>query len=463
MGILLLLGGGNFACKEQEKPQHVFLIFVDDLRPELGCYGNAYISSPSLDALAQDALLFEAAYANIPVCGASRASLLSGMRPTRKRFAASDSRLEVDAPEALSLPAYLKAKGYKTLSMGKVFHHQDDSDTSWYQPPYRGPKLCSKDYVLQANIEESAHNPRQRASAFERIDTTDEAYLDGKLAHYALRQLEGMADSDTPVFMAVGFWKPHLPFVAPKSYWDMYDPQALPFPQNYFTPEGAPEASLHAYGELRSYTDIPNDKELPLDSALARQLIHGYYACVSYVDAQIGKFLQGLKDQGLYESSTIVVVGDHGWFLGEHTLWCKHANYRDALRTSLLIKFPENQFTGSTDLPVELVELYPSILDIVGIAPPPHLHASSFVPDLQPQQKSAEKELYCRFREGETILQGPFAYTEYVNEEGGVYGRMLYDHRTDPHENRNIIKEADTSLVATLSSKLRAYRNQYAN
>ena len=463
--IMLMLMMGMWACQpaknEINKPSRVFLIYVDDLRPELGCYGNPWVESPHLDRLAKDALVFNRAYANVPVCGASRASMLSGMRPSRQRFLEASTRVEEDAPGAITLPAYLKQKGYVTLSMGKVFHHKNDCDTSWSHPPYRGPKQCNKDYALQVNIDIDNHNPRRRAGAFEIADTTDEAYLDGKLAQYAISQLDSAYSQDTSLFMAVGFYKPHLPFTAPKRYWDLYDPTTLPFPHNYYVPKAAPASSMTNYGELRSYTDIP-DGDAPLDSVTVQKLIHGYYACVSYTDAQVGKFIQSLKDRDLYESSTIVVVGDHGWFLGEHTLWCKHANYRAALRTALMIKFPQNTHRGHSDLPVELVELYPSLVEIVGLEAPAHLQANSFLPYLEDATLGSEsKEVYCRFQDGETLIQGSLAFTEYVNDSGEVYARMLYEHQADPQENHNVAELVEPSLVNSLSQKLTNYRKRY--
>ena len=456
----------GLACQPQASetdqavsPPRVFLIMVDDLRPTLGCYGTPMVQSPQIDALAEDALVFDRAYANVPVCGASRASLLSGLRPSRQRFVSYSSQVETDAPDAVTLPAYLKANGYQTFSMGKVFHHADDSKAGWSEPPYRGPKATNKDYVRQENIDRAKSHPRKRAVSFEAIDTTDEAYLDGKLAAYARQKLDDPRLQDQPLFMALGFYKPHLPFNAPQQYWDLYDRAALPFPANYHPPQGAPQASLHQFDELRSYTDIPDDQE-PLDSALARQNIHGYYACVSYTDAQVGKFIQGLKEKGWYDNSLIILAGDHGWFLGEHSLWAKHANYRDALRTALMVKLPQNEKKGLSQLPVELVELYPTLLDIVGLTPPSHLHAQSFLPLLDGAHE-AGKEVYCRYQEGETLIQGPYAYTEYVDDAEQVYARMLYDHRTDPGENHNVVESSEATLVKGFSKKLQTYRDAY--
>lgn len=451
---VLIFGSCQVSKDEVVKKPNVFLIYVDDLRPELGAYGNQSIISPNIDALGADAVIFNNAYANIPVCGASRASMLTGIMPNRNRFVGYLGNAQQEAPDAVTIPAFLKNQGYRTHSLGKVFHDDTDSEYAWSEKPYRGPKKSNKDYALQINIDVDNKNPKRRSGAFEMADTVDEAYLDGKLALKAIEMLRNKQHPDSSLFMAVGFWKPHLPFTPPKKYWDMYDRSKLPFPTNYFVPENAPEGSTHQFAELRSYTDIPNDS-LPLDTALVRKLIHGYYASVTYTDRQIGKLINELKEQNLYDESIIILVGDHGWFLGEHTMWCKHANFKNALRTTLMIKFPKNARKGMTDLPVSLIELYPSIVEMLGLDAPDHLDAESFLESLKENTTSYKnKEIYCRYQDGETLLKGKYAYTEYYNDAGEMYGNMLYDHSTDPDENKNIVDEVDPTLVAQLSNSL---------
>lgn len=442
--------------KEVKKQPNVVLIYVDDLRPELGAYGIEGIKSPSIDAFAKDALVFNNAYATVPVCGASRASMLSGIIPNRNRFVDYDARTDTETPEAVVLPGFLKANGYQALSIGKVFHNSNDNAQAWSEKPFKALKFTDKDYASNKNIALAEANPRNRAGAFEMIDTTDEAYLDGKLAKYAMERLQETRDSS--LFMAVGFHKPHLPFTAPKKYWEMYDREAIPFPSNYYIPKNAPEKSIHNFGELRSYTDIPDGKEL-LDSALVKKLVHGYYACVSYTDAQIGKFINQLKAQNLYDDAIIILVGDHGWFLGEHTMWSKHANYEKALRSAFMIKFPKSEKKGYTDLPIGLVELYPTLAEILGLEVPSHVQSESFLSLLDDPQAVNTKEVYCRFKDGETILKGKYAYTEYYNKEGDMYGNMLYNHEIDPQENVNIVSDVDPAIVTGLSADLMKYIN----
>ncbi|MEP3575561.1 MAG: sulfatase [Ekhidna sp.] len=461
--VFLVVPSLAFSCSKEsveEKP-HIFLIYVDDLRPEIGAYGNEIVQTPHLDALGEDALIFNKAYANIPVCGASRASMLTGLMPNRTRFMGYLGNAEEEVPDATTIPAFLKQNGYRTLSFGKVFHTLTDSEHVWSEPPYRGPKKSNKDYVLQENIDEDNTNGLRRAGFFEIPDTTDDAYLDGKIPLVAIPKLKESLEMDSSLFIALGFWKPHLPFNAPKQYWDLYDPVELPYPINHFTPQNAPEESLHQFDELRSYTNIPNDS-IPLDSAVVRKLIHGYYAATSYMDAQVGKFIKALKEEGIYDESLILLVGDHGWFLGEHTLWCKHANYRNALRTALMVKFPGNERKGMTQLPVGLVELYPTLADLLDAQAPDNLHAESLLPWLDKDESNyMEKEVYCRYGDGETLIKGGFAYTEYYTNEGTLTGKMLYDHSNDLAENVNVVHEVDDATVADLSESLLRHINRY--
>jgi iduronate 2-sulfatase len=457
---ILLLALTLISCQQEKKP-NIFLIYVDDLRPELGAYGNDFVKSPRIDALSRDALVFNKAYATIPVCGASRASMLSGIMPNRNRFVGYMGNAQKEVPEAITLPMHLKNSGYRTLSLGKVFHTKSDNELAWSEKPYRGPSKTGKDYVTKSNIDISEENPRNRASHYEMADTTDEAYLDGKLALKAIGELNTSLQIDSSLFLAVGFWKPHLPFTPPKKYWDLYDPATLPYPTNYFVPENAPDQSIHNFGELRSYTDIPDGTE-PLDSALVLKLIHGYYASISYVDQQIGKFIHELKDQGIYDESVIILVGDHGWFLGEHTMWSKHANYKDALRTTLMIKFPKSTRKGYTDLPVGLVEIYPTLMEMVGLTIPEHVQSESFLALLDGSLEAFDqKEVYCRFEDGETLIKGKYAYTEYYNDEGEKYASMLYDHEMDAAENNNIVDEVDSEVVDRLSESLSNHMVKY--
>lgn len=289
--LLLVVVGCAPATKEKsaaEKPKNVLFIAIDDLRPELGCYGQSQIKSPNIDKLADEGMRFDRAYCQVPVCGASRASLLSGIRPTRQRFVTFYSKVEDEVPGAVTLPEHFKNNGYHTISLGKIFHHGDDSEESWSEPEWR-PDWRSYVTDEAEAVMNKPDNVTQwgwrKGPTFEAGEVHDTAYSDGKTTVRALEALRRMKAEEKPFFLAVGFYKPHLPFTAPKKYWDLYDPASIELADNPYPPENVPEAAMHNFIELRDgYAGIP--EKGPLSEELSRNLIHGYYACISYIDAQ---------------------------------------------------------------------------------------------------------------------------------------------------------------------------------
>jgi arylsulfatase A-like enzyme len=265
--------------------------------------------------------------------------------------------------------------------------------------------------------------------------------------------LQYLQNSGEPFFLAVGFYKPHLPFNAPIKYWDLYDPEEIHLPENYFFPEDAPDAARFNWGELRNYHGIPKKGPVPDSNAL--KLIHGYYACVSYVDAQIGKVLDALEGLGLADNTIIVLWGDHGWFLGEHGFWSKHCNFKRAAHSPLIIKVPWKDSGKKSEALVEFVDIYPTLCELSGLSLPYHLQGESFVPLLDDPEQPWKEAIFFR-RSGETVITETHAYTEWINyETGEVWARMLYDHRIDPEENINVAELPENKkLVESLHNKL---------
>jgi len=437
-----------------ERP-NVLFIAVDDLRPELACYGAEHIHSPNIDRLARRGVLFERAYCMVPTCGASRASLLTGIRPTRKRFVSYQTWAEKDAAGITTLNTHFKQNGYNTHSLGKIFHHPSDNAAGWSAPAWR-PRTKSW-YQLPENRALHAKRQRQagrkRGPAWESADVPDNAYADGLLADRAIADLAQLKSQDRPFFLAVGFFKPHLPFIAPKKYWDLYDHSTIQLPDNYEVPQGAPAESIHTSGELRSYAGIP--AKGPVSDEAARNLIHGYYACVSYTDAQIGRLLEELDRLELTANTIVVLWGDHGWNLGEHTLWCKHSCYETSMQIPLIIQASGiaggQKRTGLT----ESIDVYPSLCELAGLPLPEHLQGSSLVALMKDSQADAKTAAVGRFHNGDTIRTDTFRFTEYTNPQGKRIARMLYDHAADPHENTNIAEEdAAVDRVQALSAAL---------
>lgn len=287
--------------KEVLKPNILF-IAVDDLRPELKTYGVDHIKSPNMDLLAEQGVQFNRAYCNFASCGASRASVLTGLRPTRNRFVSFNTKKDIDAPEAVSLPLIFKKNGYKTISNGKVYHHMMDDKMAWDE--IWRPQSTALNYALKNNIE-LAQREGLRGPAYEKADVPDSIYRDGKIALKGISDLKKLKKENQPFFLALGFVKPHLPFNAPSKYWDLYEPKNISLPGNFVQPPSTPKKAFHTSGELRKYHDIPSKGHF--SDELSLQLIHGYYAAVSYVDAQIGKVLNSLERLGLTNNTVVVL------------------------------------------------------------------------------------------------------------------------------------------------------------
>ena len=442
----------------QQKP-NVLFIAVDDLRPELGCYGQSHIQSPNIDKLAETGLTFNRSYCNIPVCGASRASILSGIRPNRNRFLNYSCRQDVDVPGVVSLPMHFKNNGFYTVSLGKVYHHSNDGKGSWSEKPWApsGEWKGWQAYVLPEShrqIEPRNNGNGINGPSFEWPDGPDHIYPDGLIAEEAVRRLRNFKTTDQPFFLAVGFLKPHLPFNAPKKYWEMYDFDKIRLPDYMKKPLNAPDECMHNFGELRNYTDVPDQGEL--DEDFMRKLIHGYYACVSYTDAQIGKVLDELERLGLDEKTIVVLWGDHGWHLGEHGLWCKHCNFEKVLRTPLVLRAPNKEKGIKTDALVEYVDVYPSLCELAGLSKPFHLQGRSFVPLAKNPELPWKDAVYSRWIRGETIITPTHTYTEWFDDKSGeMTANMLYNLEEDPDETVDVSgKGNNRDLVRNLSQKL---------
>lgn len=437
------------------KPNILFIV-VDDLRPQLGCYGEEQMISPNIDRLASSGVLFTRATCQVPVCGASRASLLTGMRPTPQRFIDFSAWAEKDAPGKVDLPGWLKQHGYQTYSMGKVYQHPEDHQASWTQ---LGSPLITRPAFADYHLEES--KPPEGlmkwsdGAAYECADAPEETYFQYQLADAAIARLQAMKQDGQPAFLAVGFTKPHLPFVAPKKYWDLYDREQLKLAPNPFRPQNAPSMAMHTFGELRNYRGIPRGTD-PIPDDLALTLIHGYYACVSYTDAMIGRVLDELDRLNMRENTIIVLWGDHGWQLGEHGLWCKHALFDTSLNAPLLVSAPGYTSRGHRSALVEFVDVYPTLCELAGLPLPNHLEGSSMVPLLRDPNRDWKTAAFARYHLGDTIRTDRYSYSEW-KKDGVIVARMLYDHENDPMENVNLAEDPKyAGRVSSLSRQLAA-------
>jgi len=445
------------------KKQNILFISIDDFRPKISSYGETKMITPNIDKLASEGLQFNNAYTNIAVCGASRASIMTGIRPSEKRFNDFSTRASVDTPDAIPLNQIFKENGYETISYGKIYHHKDDFQEYWTEKDGGQIQSDFQDPISIARIENAERGEYgKKQPTFEYPDVDDYAYNDGKITKRAINKLKALKNENKSFFMAIGYVSPHLPFIQPKKYWDMYDHDAIKLADNSFQPKNSPDIAIeaqHNSAEMRkNYLDIPENGQL--DDSLARNLIHGYYASVTYMDALIGELIKELDDLGLRENTTIVFWSDHGYFLGEHGFWCKHSTFEEAVKIPFIISSPSHIKNKTTTSFTELVDVYPTLCDIANIKAPSYLQGESLIPVLENPSTILKTEVYTRYKQGEAVIDKDFSYTEFY--EGEKYlGNMLYDNLNDYKQNTDISKLSSNKLVVKkYKEKLKVMREK---
>jgi iduronate 2-sulfatase len=439
---------------------NVLFIGVDDLRPQLASYGCSQMKTPNIDRLAEIGLQFNRAYVQQAVCAASRASLLTGCRPdtTGVDMPMLPWFISDFLPSHPDIQTFMHSRGYYTRTLGKVHHAPAKF------PSFRN--LTEVHYVPEARFYALAEHQQagtrkewtRPAPAWEMADLPDDVYMDGQVAAAAIATIRRAVDQDKPFFIAPGFEKPHLPFSCPKRYWDLYTPDDIKLPEvDHAGPDVPPWAISHA--EIGFYAGIEDPADIPEE--VARRLIHGYYACVSFVDAQIGKLLDELESRGLMDNTVIVLWGDHGWHLGDHGTWCKHSNFERATRSPLIVRAPGMPTAGrQCDALVEYVDIFPTVLDMCGFEVPDYVEGVSLTPLLEKEDRPWKKAAFSQYPRGEvegySIRTASHRYTEWRDRRTGeVRGRELYDHDRDPLEATNVVAaEAYRGVVERLAAQL---------
>ncbi len=491
-GVLVISGCSGSGTPDRP---NILFIAVDDLRPELGCYGDEQVISPNIDKLAGAGVIFESAYCQSAVCNPSRASLLTGLRPDAIRVWDLKTDFRDNAPDVITLPQHFKNNGYHTAAIGKIYHNTIPDPLSWSEP-----KLHIKGYpfdpdaVYRDSVNVAALNNRKqeiiaagnetrhidrigewylKATATECVDIPDNAYYDGAQTDVAIKKIDSLASGDRPFFFAIGYYRPHLPFNAPKKYWDLYDRDAISLAENDYLPENAPLMAINNLRELRGYTDFKQVKhpgEGKMSETEARLLKHGYLASVSYIDAQIGRLIAQLERSGILENTIIVLWGDHGWKLGEHNSWCKMTNYEIDTRVPLIISAPGIQYRNiRCRALVEFVDVYPTLCELSGLDIPDSLEGISMVPLMNNPGRPWKKAVFSQFlREGiwiapdgipymgYSIRTDRYRYVRWINQETGTLAaEELYDHSIDPDENYNIAGQVENrGLISELAGAL---------
>lgn len=463
--------------------KNILFIAVDDLRPELGCYGATYMKTPNIDKLAREGMLFENAYCQQAVCAPSRNSIMTGLRPDAMNIYDLGTFFRTTVPDVVTLPQQFKNKGYTSEAVGKIYHAghgNKDDELSWSVPSwnYKDEVNNLKRIKRGDTVKLESDFPRIHGKnlPYYRSDAPEAQMTDAIIARIATARIREL--KDRPFFMAVGFKNPHLPFVAPKKYWDLYDRNDIEIPERT-GPGGASEYALARWsGELNKYHGITAYKKkgyLPDD--LSRNLIHGYYAAVSMIDAQIGRLLDTLDELGLRENTIVVLWGDHGWKLGEYGTWAKHSNTELDTRAPLIISAPgfsKGEKTGSL---AELVDVYPTLCELSGIEQPDHLQGESLVPVLTDPENSVKKVAMSQYPRGKhlqndetkreimgySITDGRYRFTRWQSYKNPktILDKELYDHTqgridinnlTRSKEHRSIVERMEKLLDETLEN-----------
>lgn len=464
--------GGWWGNAWSQEKYNVLFLMVDDLRPQLGCYGDSIVKTPHIDQLAATGTVFNRAYCQMALCSPTRSSLLTGLRPDDIQVYDLTTHFREHAPDVVTLPQLFKNNGWYSQGLYKIFHlipsepkafGNMNDPISWSTPLWvpsksvYGPK---GEKIRQQELAELAKTGKQmgygtipRGYALEAPDIPDGELADGETAEQAVKTLNALKDE--PFFLAVGFYKPHLPFIAPKKYWDLYDRETLPLPDNQYAPEGAPKfAQASRYGQIQMYKDYKSLRGADdLTVPQQRELLHGYLACISYIDAQIGMILDELDRLKLRDKTIIVFLGDHGFQMGEHDTWAsKHTNYETSTRAPLIVAKPKQKAPGVvSNRFVEFVDIYPTLADLCGLEAPASLRGESFAPLLDGADSRWTKDYalsqYPKRADGERVIGRSirterYRLVEWQFADSDRTVNELYDHTYDPDENHNVAVQA---------------------
>ncbi len=525
LSIVLVFGSlfFNDATAQQKAKPNILFIAIDDLKPILGCYGNTLIKTPNIDRLAKMGTVFMSNYVQQAVCGPTRASLMTGKRPDYTKVWDLKTKMRDINPTILSLPQYFITQGYTTQGIGKVYDvrcvDKDIDKPSWSVPYYKTDKkyfpadmgepaldryqLPATKALVATYMKLALDSGKTKAAATdfvqtkikpstENADLPDNAYIDGANMLQAKNILAQLSKSSEPFFLAVGISKPHLPFIAPKKYWDMYKREDMPVAAFQDQTKNAVAVAYHNAGELRGYTDIPpltsfTDQKpfgltLPVDKQ--KELIHGYYAAVSYTDANVGKLLDALDSLGLTKNTIIVLWGDHGWHLGDHNLWCKHTNFEEATRAPLIIAAPGVK-PSKTNSQSEHIDIFPTLCELAGLAVPSVLDGKSLMPLMKNPAASVKEFSVSQYPRsnvtaenerlgyadanamGYSIRTKQYRYTIWMNNgfrstqpfnKDWIIGIELYDYKKDPLEKVNVANEKKYATVSKdMNGKMMAF------
>ncbi len=445
---LILTGLWIFSFQLYAERPNILIIAVDDLRPELNCYGAEHIHSPYIDRLAEQGMLFQNAYCQYALCGPSRTSLFTGLRPDTLGAYGNSAHFRNQLPEHISLPQYFKEHGYATYGFGKILHNTQRDEVSWTEPQWymKEYQYANAPYKDKQALIDGIHPENREVPLWERAEVGDEAYRDGLANMAAIEKLREIAQDEQPFLLFVGYHKPHTPFNAPAKYWDLYDAETLPMAPSPERPEGSPDYAWYDSSYVRSFKDMP--ESVVLSEEQARTIRHAYFACVSYIDQLVGDLLEALEVTGEADNTVIALFSDHGYQLGDHGMWSKHTNFETSTRIPFILYDPRIDNSGETTARVELIDLYPTLLELAGLSAYAPLEGRSLKPLLKDETAWDDRNslAYSQFRRGGyhgySVRSERFRYTEWRNRDTGEVSTIeLYDHSIDPHESKNRASE----------------------
>ncbi|MAR98326.1 MAG: hypothetical protein CMP80_04230 [Formosa sp.] len=507
---LTLAIASQLKAQTSNNSPNILFISVDDLKPAIGVYGDTIAKTPNIDKLSEKATIFLNNHTQQAICGPSRASLMTGKRPDYTMVRDLKTKMRDMVPNIVTIPQYFKQQGYHTIGLGKIFdprcvdefrdkpswsvpfvpeHKLDYPDA--YGPPaigfYQNPEIKEKIRILRNEAKSKGEKNlgsyvRDRYKPpFAMSNAPDAAYVDGALAVEANKLLdEYQTKASKPFFLAVGFKRPHLPFTAPKKYWDLYDASKIEISKYQQDSKNGPSIAYHSSGELRSYItpeisyNISKDNRVVLSEELQKKLIQGYYASTSFVDAQIGKIISKLKSTGLDKNTIVVIWGDHGWHLGDHGLWNKHSNFEQATRSPLIIYDPRVGKPIKIASPTEFVDLFPTLCDALGLEIPGNLDGVSLLPLVKGEQLSVKPFAVSQYKNsnktGYSFRTDRYRYTVWITDKNStdpifqsdIFAEELYDYKTDPNESKNLSDEAEKANLMRRFQRLAAnfFNNQ---
>jgi len=451
----ILTTGAMLSLSAQEK-MNILFIPVDDLKPNIGACGNPFAHTPVMDKLASEGALFTSCYVQQAVSAPSRASLMTGLRPDRTRVWGNTTDFREVNPNVITMPEILIQNGYHTQAFGKIYHKLDSQ-------PGHDVKSWSIPYI---NTPRPTFAVSKGMPMAECADVPDETYSDGFMVEHVIKAIDNFArDKSKPFFLAAGLLKPHLPFVAPKKYWDLFNRDEFPIEEVQQMAKNSPKFAYHDSRYFKTHTDVPEfdsyspNKDERLSDDFQRYAIHGYHAATAYTDANIGKIIAHLEKRGLRDNTIIVLWGDHGWHLGDHGLWTKMTNFEQATRCLFLMSVPGKMKGIKPTTPCEFIDIFPTLFELCGIEIPSWIDGKSLVKSLKNPDYQVKSYAMSQFPRGNTMgytIRTPrYRYTEWIKDfktnqkydPSLVVAREMYDYEKDPKETVNIVDEEEYKMA----------------